>query len=238
MPERPYRRLVHSHLTGQQVRVQESDLSIYTDADMGTAAKDILITQRAYLERFIRDHPRFATTLQPWRKEPLAPAIVQSMIRAGQQAQVGPMAAVAGAVAEQVGKALLRNAREVIVENGGDIFLSTGRASIVAVYAGRSPLSLKIGLQVDSTHTPQAVCTSSGTVGHSLSMGRADAVCVMSPSCPLADAAATAIGNRIQKPAHIKAAIQWGQTIRGVQGILVIMGDKLGAWGKIDLRPL
>ena len=237
-PELPYRQLVHSKLNRQRVRVQESDLCIYADVDLGSAAKDILITQRSFLEKFIQNHARFASTLQPWPVEPLAPAIVQAMIDAGQQAQVGPMAAVAGAVAEQVGVHLLRKAGEIIVENGGDIFLHTRRPATIAVYAGKSPLSLRLGLRVDSTQKPLGVCTSSGTVGHSLSLGKADAVCVLSPSCSLADAAATAIGNRLQRPADIASAIKWGKRISGVQGILVIMGDKMGAWGKMDLAPL
>ena len=83
-----------------------------------------------------------------------------------------------------------------------------------------------------------AVCTSSGTVGHSVSFGKADAVCVVSSSCALADAAATAIGNRVAGSADIKDAIQRGKMIPGVGGILIIVGDKLGAWGGIEVVPL
>jgi ApbE superfamily uncharacterized protein (UPF0280 family) len=157
------------------------------------------------------------------------------MIAAGKNAGVGPMAAVAGAVAETVGRSFLTSSDELIIENGGDIFMSTCRTLNVAIYAGLSPLSLKVGLKIKPSPKPQAVCTSSGTVGHSLSHGKADAVCVVSPSCAIADAGATAIGNHIKCPDEIETAIEWGRKIPGILGILVIIADKMGVWGEIEL---
>ena len=151
---------------------------------------------------------------------------------------VGPMAAVAGALAERVGRDLLARTDEIIVENGGDIFIKTLHPLTVAVFAGRSPLSLKIGLDIEPANRPMAVCTSSGSVGHSLSKGLADAVCVLSRSCALADAAATAIGNRVRNQKDIQPAIDWGRAVAGVEGILVIMGEKMGMWGRVRLKPL
>ena len=110
------------------------------------------------------------------------------MIFAAQAAGVGPMAAVAGALAEQVGQRLLKSTSEVIIENGGDIFIGARQILTVGVYAGGSPLSLKLGLRIDPAKGIRGICTSSGTVGHSLSFGKADAVCVLSDSCALADA--------------------------------------------------
>ena len=108
----------------------------------------------------------------------------------------------------------------------------------MAVYAGPSPLSMKIGLAFAAHQKPFAVCTSSGTVGHSLSHGKADAVCVYAKSCALADAAATSIGNRIKTSQGIQAAINWGKKITGVQGLLVIVGEAMGAWGDLEVTPL
>ena len=160
------------------------------------------------------------------------------MIRAGRLARVGPMAAVAGAIAERAGIDLLRFTTEIIIENGGDIFLKTAHSLTVGIYAGRSPLSMKVGIEIDPSQEPQAVCTSSGSVGPSLSKGRADAVCVVGISCSLADAAATAVANRVVKPGDIQPAIQWGRTIEGVEGILVILADKIGMWGRIRVLPI
>jgi uncharacterized protein len=144
---------------------------------------------------------------------------------------VGPMAAVAGAVAEQVGRGLLALSDEVIVENGGDIFLQTADPATVAIFAGDSPLSLRIGIRTGGGNDPIAVCTSSGTVGHSLSFGHADAVCVTSRSAALADAAATAVGNRVGCRRDIPAGIELARRIAGVLGVVIVVGDKMGVWG-------
>lgn len=240
--QRTYRQLVRTRLTAARVTVQETDLGVYTDlppeAPIDDAAKESVIAHRGYLEAYIRQHPQFASAMQPWPEDPLAPAMVQEMIWAAGQAQVGPMAAVAGAMAEHVGKDLLDQAKEVIVENGGDVFMHTGRSLILGVFAGKSPLSLKIGLRIEAGQMPLAVCTSSGTVGHSLSHGKADAACVMSRNCALADAVATAVGNQAANPRQIQTAIEWGRHIPGVEGILIIVGNKMGAWGNIEVVPV
>jgi ApbE superfamily uncharacterized protein (UPF0280 family) len=91
---------------------------------------------------------------------------------------------------------------------------------------------------MDAGEQPMAVCTSSGTVGHSLSMGKADAVCIVSASCPVADAAATAVGNHVLTAADIHKAIEFGKKIKGVDGIIVIIKDKIGMWGDLEIVPL
>jgi hypothetical protein len=145
------------------------------------------------------------------------------------------MAAVAGAVAEFVGRELLEFSPEIIVENGGDIFLKINRKRIVGIYAGDSPLTGKLGLEINPQDTPLGVCTSSGTVGHSLSFGKADAVVVMAGSATLADAAATAICNKVKKPDDINGAIEIGRNIAGLKGIVIIIGSSIGVWGDVKL---
>jgi uncharacterized protein len=221
-----------------RVIVQETDLSIYADGLSADDVKEAVILQRGYLENYIRRCSDFARTLLPWHTDPLAPRIVQEMILAGRRAGVGPMAAVAGAMAERVGADLLRLTDEVIIENGGDVFIKSGYPLTVGVFAGHSPLSMKIGILIEASDQPTAICTSSGSVGHSLSKGFADAVSVVSPSCSLADAAATAIANRVMNAGDIQPAIQWGRTIEGVEGILIILAHKIGMWGRIRVKPL
>ena len=167
---------------------------------------------------------------------PDAPLIVRRMAEAGSKFGVGPMAAVAGAIAEAVGRELLGHSPQVSVENGGDIFIKMNELRRVTLYAGPgSPFSKKLGLMVDSSAEPVAVCTSSGTVGHSLSFGRADAVVAIADSAASADAAATAIANTIREPDDIQPALD-RETERGeLRGLLIAMGDKLGAWGEIQL---
>ncbi len=174
----------------------------------------------------------------PFKRIRMLPPIVREMIRTSRLAQVGPMAAVAGAIAQYVSKDLLALSKEVIVENGGDIFLSVRKERVIGIYAGSSPLSLKIGIRIDPADSPIGVCTSSGTVGHSLSFGRADAVCILSASAALADAAATAVGNLVHEKKDIETGLEKGKEIPGVLGTLIIVGDRTGAWGNIRLTQL
>lgn len=236
---RIYRNAVYSRkLVHFQVAVKETDLMVSADRHLGPAVRELILRHRGYIEAYIDRYPEFQKTLAPCRIPGPAPAIVREMAMAGEKAGVGPMAAVAGAVAEAVGNDLLQLSEEVIVENGGDIFFKTRAPVTVGIYAGNSPLSLKIGLKVDSARGPVALCTSSGTVGHSLSFGKADAVCVMSDSCALADAAATAVGNRVRTAADISGAIHFGKAVSGVSGLVVVIGKDMGFWGNLDVIPL
>jgi ApbE superfamily uncharacterized protein (UPF0280 family) len=97
---------------------------------------------------------------------------------------------------------------------------------------------MRVGLRLKPDLLPLAVCTSSGTIGHSLSLGTADAVCVVSASCCLADASATAIGNRIRSKKDIQSAIEFGKNIDGVQGLVIILEDEMGIWGDLEVIPL
>lgn len=148
------------------------------------------------------------------------------------------MAGVAGAMAGFVGAALLAFTPEVVVENGGDIFLQTSSERKIGIFAGASPLNMRVGIRVPAERQPLGVCTSSATVGPSLSLGRADAVCVISPSATLADAAATALGNIVQGKDDIERALEAGRKIPGVEGAVIIVGDVLGAWGGYELVKL
>ena len=108
---------------------------------------------------------------------------------------------------------------------------------VVGIYAGKSPLTGKIGLAIEGETTPLGICTSSGTVGHSLSFGKADAAVVLSQSATLADAAATAIGNIIKKPGDITRGIELAESIEGIKGVLIIIGDDMGVWGDVKVCP-
>ena len=218
--------------------VEQTDLYIRSRRNLKDKALDSVLKHRAPLESYIGRHPLFLTTLDPYEAEAEAPAIVKEMARVSQLTGVGPMAAVAGAIAEAVGRDLLAFSPEVIVENGGDIFLKITRKRLVGIYAGQSSFTRKVALEVMPRETPLGICTSSGTVGHSLSLGSADALVVLSPSTVLADAAATALGNMVKAADDIPRAIEKAQTIEGLRGVVVIVGDKMGVWGKVKIVPL
>ena len=217
------------------VTVKETDLYIRATTNLQRKARRLVLKYRRQLEQYIEKNPDFLTSLKPLPVPAHASHIILDMIEASNQAGVGPMAAVAGAVAEYVGRELLDFSSEIIVENGGDIFLKILSKRIVGIFAGDSPLTGKIGLEINPQDTPLGVCTSSGTVGHSLSFGKADAVVVVAVSASLADAAATAIGNRVSRPEDINSAIEFSQGIGGLKGILIIAGKNIGAWGDVKL---
>lgn len=237
--KRTYRNLVKTDdLFKFEVIVKETDLLVRAEMDLSRETRESVLKYRHQLEAYIEMNPEFQRSLLPLKDDPYGPEIVQEMIRTSQLAHVGPMAAVAGAMAESVSKDLLKFSKEVIVENGGDIYLATSRERIIGVYAGHSPLSLKIGIVIKPEETPLGVCTSSGTVGHSLSFGRADAVCILSKSAALADAAATAVGNIVQAKKDIELGLEKGREIEGVLGTLIIIGEEMGVWGNIELIQL
>jgi hypothetical protein len=220
------------------VAVKESDLYIRAVRDLTPEALAAIHEVRGSLEQYIRDHPLFLHSLAPMAVESGAAEIVRVMAEAARLANVGPMAAVAGAVAELVGRKLLAFSPEVIVENGGDIFLKVNSRRQIGIYAGESAFTGKLAIEVAPGQTPLGVCTSSGTVGPSLSLGLADAAIVLSPSAALADAAATAVGNLVKSEQDIDAAIGHGKQIKGITGIIVIVGGSIGAWGDIRVSRL
>ncbi len=230
-------------LISSSVRVKDTDLQILADRDVSEWALDYVVQYRLQIEKYIESHPEFARSLIPVVSDLRAPSIVREMLAAGQDAEVGPMAAVAGVIAEYVGRDLLaRGAREVMVENGGDIFLQRSQDCTVAIFAGESPLSLQVGVKISLQMMPLGVCTSSGTVGHSLSFGSADSVTVLSKSTALADAVATRIGNEVgiegRNNSGMERALRIGRSIKDVLGVVVICGDKIGAVGGVELVDL
>ena len=234
--ERIYRKSVSAKgLVPFHVAVKETDLWICADRHLERDAGDLVFACRYQLETYIGSHPEFATSLLPCLEDPYAPPVVREMIDITRRLGVGPMASVAGAVAQYVGRGLLRQTDQVIVENGGDIFLNTNRPATVSILAGSSSLSGKYGLLIPKANMPSGVCSSSASVGHSMSMGIADVVCLVSSSVTLSDGAATAIGNRVRKETDLRKVADWAGRIPGILGGVVIIGSKMAAWGNIEL---
>jgi len=218
------------------VAVKESDLYVRATRNLSRKALRVLLKHRAALEEYIQRQPAFLTSLKPLAIGHDAPLIVKAMAEAAEKVGVGPMAAVAGAIAEYVGKELLPFSREVIVENGGDVFLRTQKTRSIGLYAGESsPFTGKLALKIEPKDTPLGVCTSAGTVGHSFSLGKCDAAIVVSPSATLADAAATAVANLIQSAGDIQKGIDFARGVEGIKGVVIVKDDRIGVWGDIRL---
>lgn len=221
-----------------RVVVETSDLYVKALCSLEKETEALIKKYRAQIEWAIARRPEFLTSLKPLEEDSADSPIVASMIRAGRKAGTGPMAAVAGAVAEFVGKELLQQSPEVIIENGGDIFLKVARPVLVGILAGNSRLSGRLGIQVQPTVLPIGICTSSGRVGPSLSLGVSDAATIISKDTALADAVATAMGNRIRSDRDLKAAVEWAMTIPGVEGALAAVDEKMAVLGDLELAPL
>lgn len=225
------------------IKVKETDLAIgvdvkaYSDSLMSLCQSET-VKIRQQLERYILIHPQFQSSLIPLKTFGSAPDIAVKMAEAAAVAGVGPMAAVAGAVSDYIGKILDSYSKQVIVENGGDIYLKSNQERNIAIYAGDSPFSYKLGIRVKANETPTGICTSSGTVGHSLSFGVADAVVIKGKSAILADAAATQAGNLIASKLDLEKAIDYVRKLDENLSIVAIKDDRMMIWGDIEIIPL
>ncbi len=225
------------------ISLRESDLNIAVDRasyseDLKELCRRELARLRGELEDYIYCHPEFRTSLVPVRLLPAAPEIVRIMGNAARISGVGPMAAVAGAVAQGVGEKLKKEVQEAIVENGGDIFMDICKTRTIAVFAGKSRFSYRIGIKVKPEESPLGVCTSSGTVGPSISFGTADAVMIKGDSAALADAAASRAANMVKSESDLVKAIESVKDINGIRGVLAIKGEKMAAWGQMEIVSL
>jgi ApbE superfamily uncharacterized protein (UPF0280 family) len=190
--------------------------------------------QRSALDAYIERQPGFLTSMEPLELLPQAPEVAMRMAAASAAVGVGPMAAVAGAMAQlAVEAARAAGAREAIVENGGDLFLDSPESVTVALYAGSNPLSGKLAFRIDPERMPLAVCSSSSFLGHSVSYGACDLATVVAPDGAHADAAATLACNLVKIPADIQQVLECIAALPGVLGILIVKANEVGMAGEL-----
>ena len=214
-------------------QVKETIVTVIADEAYHPACLDAIRRARADLELFIARDPFFQSTLEPYDCRANAPAIVRRMCAATAQVSVGPMAAVAGTIAEAAVEAMVRaGATYALVDNGGDIALLNDEVVTIGIYAGESPIK-GLALEIPPRDRILGICTSSGTVGPSISFGNADAALIVSDDVALADAAATALGNRITDEKSLASAFDFLKEVPGVTGALGIIGDKMATYGKL-----
>lgn len=230
---RDYRKSFTDRLKWYNVCVEETDLMIGTDEDCSELILKTVRTLRKEIYAAIRDNSEFLTSLVP--VEYKGEGVVKAMVEAAKLAKVGPFAAVAGAINDMLAEKLTGVSKQIFIENGGDIYIKSDRDRLIGIYAGNSVLSGKFAIEIQKDLFPVGVCTSSATVGHSFSMGKADAAVVISKTCAVADAFATAFCNRIKKTEDIAPALEWVNGFDEVIGAVAIMNDKIGAIGNIKL---
>jgi ApbE superfamily uncharacterized protein (UPF0280 family) len=193
-----------------------------------------IVRQRETLEAYIARHPAFQSALKPLVLLDGAPEVAQRMARAAERVGVGPMAAVAGAMAQCAAEAaLVAGAREVIVDNGGDLYLRAIEPVVVGLGAGPARVADRLAFALEPHETPIAICSSSGTMGHSMSLGRCDLAAVVAPDAALADAAATQAANLVKTAADVDPTLERILAIEGVAGVLIATGDRIGLAGHL-----
>ena len=223
------------NLFKQAFTCKDSVCNIIADKQAGIkAAEDSIKQNRTQLEEYISAYPKFAWTLKPF-PAPAKPLVAKLMANAAEKADVGPMAAVAGVLADLAVKDMLATGCEVaVVEDGGEVSAVSNVPIDLAFAAGDEPLSKRFGFKL--TDFPIGVATSSGRFSHALSFGDAEAATVFCKEAGLADAAATAVGN-VVKGEDFQAAIERGITVAksipGVEGALILYKGNVGTWGKI-----
>jgi len=196
-----------------------------------------ILYNRSQLELYISKRPIYELSLDPLTVEESAPEVVKLASLAAEAAQVGPMAAVPGALAElAVRDMVLEGASVSLIENGGEIAAASTQPLIVGVYAGASSVSGRIGFYLALEDFPIGIATSSATVSHALNFGEADAAVVVADTASLADAAAKAVCNSVVGK-DIEASVQLGleraESILGVRGALVIRRNYVGTVGRL-----
>ena len=221
------------------VKFLESDLWIGVDSGSYRASMEadtyaMLVDLRRQMDAYLLMDPQYKTALKSYDAGLEAPNILKEMSRVSHKTGIGPMSAVAGAVAKKVAEFL--GTKEVIVENGGDIYAQAASDMDISVFAGQSPLSEKIGLHIPAAEFPLGICTSSGTVGPSLSLGRADAVMIVCKDVLLADSYATAMANRIKTVNDLQSVIDRISDIPEILGAIAVKDDRMAITGRFELR--
>jgi uncharacterized protein len=192
---------------------------------------------RGILDNHILQHPGFLTSMVPIERCAVAHSMIADMYDASERALTGPMSAVAGAFAEYTALALADRYGfdEIVVENGGDIFMMIRQPATISVHAGDSSLSGKTGLVITPDRSPLSVCCSSATTGHSLSFGTADAAVVACRSGAMADAYATACCNSVKNSAMLQMVTAEFMNKPGVLSVVIIKDDKMAAGGNLEV---
>ena len=240
-PERTYRGVLKpaESETAFRVVVEESDLHVIARADLSLEIAAFLSEIRGALKNYILFHPDFVTSLVPLPFDPAAPPLARAMLHAAKACQVGPMAAVAGAVAQAVADHFAPISPDLLVENGGDLFMHSTKTRLAALLA-KPVQGARLALRVSPEEFPVSLCGSSATIGHSLSFGAADLVTVKAKSGTLADAAATTLGNLATSADALPRVLKRAKELAhvGVLGVFVQVGGKIGVWGDMELAAL
>ncbi len=211
---------------------REAALQICCDRFDAVTAQ--IVRQRQILEDYIDRNPVFRSSLEPIELDDDAPEIARRMARAARLVGVGPMAAVAGAMAQLAAEAGLQaGAEEAVVENGGDLYLKATEPVVIGLHTGTAGLADRLAFSLKPEDTPVAICSSSGKMGHSMSLGACDLATVVAKDAALADAAATEAANLVRNVGEVDRTLLRIADIHGIDGVMIVQDDHVGIAGKL-----
>ena len=211
---------------------KDTNLRIACEAfDLVTRA---VVEERKRLERYIGRQPEFMTSLVPVVLLEAAPESARRMAAAADLTGLGPMASVAGTLAQiGVEAAVANGCKEAIVENGGDIFIHSDTEVTIGIYAGDNAIGNQLAFRISPHDLPLSLCSSSSKMGHSLSFGRCDLATVVARDGALADSAVTLVCNLIRTEHDLTPVLDDVGSIPGISGILAVKNGKIGLWGRL-----
>ncbi len=235
--ERFYRYDIPQKLHQLEVAVGETDLFILSAHLLQkSAVQEKVCLLRNEILGYVKKFPEFKTSLSPVSKMFPLPAIAEKMIDAASYAGVGPMATVAGAIAEFLGECFSKEESSLLIENGGDIFIHADFSVTIGLYAGEENPINHLRIVCPKKKHSFGVCSSSAKLGHSLSLGNADLVTVLSRDVACCDGLATRLANMVKSRKDIYSTIEYAKTFHELFGILVVCDEEVGIWGEIELR--
>jgi len=238
-PFRAYRASQRPELVSFQLVIEETDLWVAAREDLSAPMSDHVRLLRGQIRAYADVHPEFIPSLTPLEPAPRAPEIVRRMCRAGSLTGVGPMAAVAGTVAQMVAEKFAELSPDLLIENGGDTYLFSTKDRHIGILSIPDE-TMRLCVPVAAHEFPCSFCASSATIGHSLSFGNADLVVTRSRDAALADAAATALANALKSAADMARVMDMAQRWEsiGLDGVFTQCEGKIGVWGKMELEVL
>jgi ApbE superfamily uncharacterized protein (UPF0280 family) len=220
-----------------QIAAKETELQVFTSrkAERRMIEEKIRLL-RLDIENYIERDRLFLVSLRPVEVAKDAPVIVKEMSRCARLINCGPMQTLAGAIAGYLGRALSDNGfKDVVVKNATSIFIKSSKTLAINFYTGRSKIWSRLKLKIRPKDTPLCVAIQEGRRAQDINFGCADNVFVLSSNAALAQGAAVSVANRINTKADMQRALDFARTIKGIEGVAIIMKNNMLSWGKVEI---
>ncbi|MCL5072673.1 MAG: UPF0280 family protein [Actinobacteria bacterium] len=231
-----YRVLVNSKSRFRwKINYKYKNTNIISNVDISSKIPNVLIDFYKVIEEFIKNNPVFAKTFNAFNTDIRFPEIVKKMCRGSVMFNVGPMASIAGAVCEYMAEELSKKNSYLAIENGGDIYIKSQNDVITGLFLKSKYFRDNLKMKIKKELLPCGIASSSGTLGHSLSLGKSDLIVVVCKSAILADSAATAAGNLIKTKEDIEKTLNYFTNFKEILAMVIIKDDKIGLYGNIEL---